>query len=389
MTSTVWEPGDVAPEHLSKPHRFDKDTGKLVTKITASTGPMETAGGLYSTIEDLSRFAAWQLDAWPPRSGEPDPILARATSREAQTVHFALGGGEGAPVGVGWAWHVYENCFGHVVRHNGGIDGFVAELDLMPQHGVAVIVLANRRAAGPGPIVDEIWRLLHATGGLEPRVATPHPDVRPAAEAFVGLVNAWNADTFATHASPHMNRGDAASQLQHELAWEHEQLGDCKLGHLRASKDIDSGEYELECEHGKARLNLSVEIRDDASQWRSFALTEFVEPHEDIQGAAKSVVQLLKKWDHKKFERTFAASWSPDRIETFFGRINEDFGRCKLGEVRFVRGPHIGEYLLDCEKQPAKLFLVTESEGEPKISGIRITPIEDQCSPRSQTTGEK
>lgn len=244
-------------------------------------------------------------------------------------------------------------------------------------------MLANRGSAQPGPIVDEIWRMLYASGGLAPRVTTPHPAVRPAADAFVGLLNAWKDETFTTRASALMQR-QQAPHLREELAWEHAQLGDCTLGELRDSSDFDNGEYELDCERGEARLHVSVEIRGDVARWRGFSLTEFVAPHENVQNAAKAVVELLEKWDAAKFERTFAAQWTPERIRSFFGRVDEEFGRCSLGEARFARGPHIAEYLLDCEKQPAKLFLGIKGDRDPKIGMIRITPIvERECAPRS------
>ena len=376
MDATVWDGDAVAPKHLAAPHHFDEDAKDLAPANTGAPGALETAGGLYSTVADLSLFAAWQLSAWPPRGKQQDAVLHRASLREAQTIHHAIGGTKFGAHGVGWAWHVVQRCFGEVVQHGGGIDGFRAQLDLMPNHGVAVIVLMNTGLAKPQQISTEILEKLHATGGLQPRVVAPHDELELAARTFVDMFNDWDAEVYKRHASDGLQRSLPAEVLEEELAWERQQVGRCQLDALRASRSVDHAKYALRCEHAEAELALNVQIRDgEPTLWNGFSLTEHVPPHADVQKAAEAALALRASWNEKEFERIFAPHWVGDRIQRFFEKTNEKYGSCRLGDALMVRGPHQAKFQLECDVEAARMMIAVAPEGETKqISAIRIVP---------------
>ncbi|MCA9683161.1 MAG: beta-lactamase family protein, partial [Myxococcales bacterium] len=193
MEATVWDADAVPAAHRALAYERGDQREALPRPLWAM-GVNESAGGLFSSVNDLARYAAWQLDAWPPRNDPDDPVLSRASRREAQTIRFAYGGDEFGARGVGWAWHMRMACgIGRRVEHGGGTDGFAAELVLLPDHGVAVIVLSNIDDAKPKDYGDGIVTMLADTGGLSRRSPVPSPEVEAAADRFTALLRTWSS----------------------------------------------------------------------------------------------------------------------------------------------------------------------------------------------------
>ncbi|MFF9896652.1 serine hydrolase domain-containing protein [Streptomyces longispororuber] len=128
-------------------------------------------GGLASSASDLLRWARFHLG-----DGEgvlPAPALRRMRERTVGLRASSLGDG----VGLGWYLRPLDRADGSgVVRgagHGGAGNGQSAELLLVPEHGFAVVALAN---ASPGghPFTRSVvrWALRHHLGVTE---RTPEP----------------------------------------------------------------------------------------------------------------------------------------------------------------------------------------------------------------------
>jgi D-alanyl-D-alanine carboxypeptidase len=96
------------------------------------------AGSLMSTVDDL---AIWDAAV---SSGK---LLTKA-SWDRAFAGYKLTSGESTGYGYGWQTDSYE---GHaIIRHNGGIFGYVSEVARLPKDGVFVALLTN----SDGPAVD-------------------------------------------------------------------------------------------------------------------------------------------------------------------------------------------------------------------------------------------
>jgi len=86
------------------------------------------AGGIYSTAEDMVKFAEAQLDsANEVYSYQQEPTYTISDTRE-----MALG------------WYIISRDNGdRIYWHNGGTGGYRSSMTLNPDHGTAVIVLSN------------------------------------------------------------------------------------------------------------------------------------------------------------------------------------------------------------------------------------------------------
>jgi CubicO group peptidase (beta-lactamase class C family) len=106
-------------------------------------GATAATGHLYTTVTDLARFVAFEIDAWPPRDEAETGPVRRSTVRESQLV-AGMQPAKPSADGVYWVTESRADV-GMVVSHSGTIDGFHAAACFAPQAGVGVIALSNLR----------------------------------------------------------------------------------------------------------------------------------------------------------------------------------------------------------------------------------------------------
>jgi CubicO group peptidase (beta-lactamase class C family) len=100
-------------------------------------GGMNATGGLYTTVEDVAKFIMLQFrDA--PAGG--DQILRGATLREMRAPCFLDDDWQG---GTGIAWRLGRLGAHPFVRHGGNLDGYHADVSLLPRLRLGVAVFAN------------------------------------------------------------------------------------------------------------------------------------------------------------------------------------------------------------------------------------------------------
>jgi CubicO group peptidase (beta-lactamase class C family) len=144
------------------------------------TGHMAPAGDLWSTADDLCRYAAFLLDG-------DDRVLPAATLEEMRT-HAAppLSGASGH--GYGFGIEIWEREGRTLFGHGGSMPGFVAALVVSPDDGLGAVALSNVTA---GPAVGEIAPdLIEIVASNEPRLPArwkPQPGIGPELLALTGL----------------------------------------------------------------------------------------------------------------------------------------------------------------------------------------------------------
>lgn len=174
MTRTTY--GPTAPH--AQGYSVHPWSGRLDPEPHTDTGAMAPAGQVWSTIEDLARYAAFWLD--------PDPdVLQPATAVE---MRIPIAGG---PDGLDLAWGLGPQLtrgpnttrFGH----GGSMPGFLACLAIDPDQGTAGATLSNGTLGGT-PTLAHL--LLDVLAEREPRIPdewSPEPVVDGAAE----LLGPW------------------------------------------------------------------------------------------------------------------------------------------------------------------------------------------------------
>jgi CubicO group peptidase (beta-lactamase class C family) len=152
--------------------RYADDGTRLPFYLTATPG----SGEVYASARDLARFASLHLKSDVGKTGN---VLSAARIDElhrpatpiASHFDYAMG------------WQVYSPSQGpRVLYHGGGQSGVATEFVLVPDKGVACIVLSNRRGGKfLQGVRDAMLRTL--VPGWEGIPMTPAPEVGPLAPA--------------------------------------------------------------------------------------------------------------------------------------------------------------------------------------------------------------
>lgn len=137
---------------------------------TRSIGP---AGGIMSSAADMARWLDVQLSRG--KLGEGDSLFSQATSRELWTLVTPLESNppppELAPLAANFNGYALGFFVGDyrgrkMVRHTGGLPGFVSRVALIPEEGIGVAVLTNQES---GAAFDAIaFHVLDHYLGVDP-----------------------------------------------------------------------------------------------------------------------------------------------------------------------------------------------------------------------------
>ena len=111
---------------------------------------MGPAGGISSNLEDMQHWLRFQLSEG--KHGETQ-LLAAEHLTQNHTPHTVIPAGDALPMGknpeianwcYGQGWFVGSYRGHRMVQHGGSIDGFMAEVVLLPDENTAVAVFTNR-----------------------------------------------------------------------------------------------------------------------------------------------------------------------------------------------------------------------------------------------------
>ena len=119
----------------------------LVEQEEGPSGAFSPMGGLWSTVDDLSKWIAFLEGAW---SDAPDVgPLSRWSRREMQRAHVSVGRDpDGSFSSYGMGMHVTEHPeLGRFIHHSGGYPGYGSHMRWHPDTRWAVVALGNRTYA--------------------------------------------------------------------------------------------------------------------------------------------------------------------------------------------------------------------------------------------------
>ena len=127
------------------PHTFDPLLGSVVEVplgFERFATPIAPAGGIWSSIRDMARYAVMQ--AREGLSAEGRRIVSEASLLETHTAQIAVADG----VGYGFGWIVTDANGIKVITHDGGTSGFASRVLILPDLDMGLVILTNRWGAG-------------------------------------------------------------------------------------------------------------------------------------------------------------------------------------------------------------------------------------------------
>lgn len=188
LTGTTYDYRAVPAGRLARGYR-PTPTGEWEPQEFTAPGSFSAIGGLLSTMTDIGKWVAWLAEAFPPRDGDDDPILSRASRREMQQAHRLLpfdvvdGPGErnrllskGFPWGLsGYGYGLFVEAdpdVGAISQHPGGYPGFGSYMGWHQAGGLGVVAFANGTyapVAEPGrAALDALLRQCQAAPEVRP-----------------------------------------------------------------------------------------------------------------------------------------------------------------------------------------------------------------------------
>jgi CubicO group peptidase (beta-lactamase class C family) len=148
---------------LATPHIVSPAYEIIPSRLFPYNRTLSPAATLYSSGAEMSRWALVNLNR-----GTLDGVRILADSTYDLLWQAA---GESFPhMGLGWFLWTYRGL--RMVGHSGSDLGFVTDLQLMPEHGIAVVVMMNRDRGSIRPVVRAA---LDAALGLTPEIIVVKP----------------------------------------------------------------------------------------------------------------------------------------------------------------------------------------------------------------------
>lgn len=394
MTSSGFEArdfpaGSVAVGYRGTEGTHDPSAPAVIAPIH-ELGVLDTAGGIFTTVRDLSRYVAFQLDAWPPRDAPEAAPLRRSSVREMQIGARKLGWSEimgplmqrrpPAMAGVdddglwlsaplyGFGLIANTSCADDFrVWHSGGLPGYVTVMMMYPERGFGIIAFVNDERAGLRSI-HEAAGMLRKAGLLPLHRVEPTPALAEARATVRRILSRWDDAQVQAVFEPTFFRYQRPDTLKQRLAQLTKDHGACRPdGDLVAVNRL-RGVWRESCERGAVTFALALspepKPRLQALEWR-----EDLPPSPPLEAAAAALVHLAERWDADAATAALAPSADVAKVRKTLARLALDHGACKVERWVESDGKASATFLLSCAAGGAELEVnVDEKTG--KVAGV-------------------
>jgi CubicO group peptidase (beta-lactamase class C family) len=265
MSATTW----VAPSTPAVGCRWVDD--HWIAEDPLGDGAFAAMGGLWSNIDDLARWVAFFLDAFPPRDHLDDGPLRRSSRREMQQVCRVMpasvttldnGKPRLGPWGYGMGLNViHDLTLGHMLAHSGGLPGFGSNMRWSIDRGVGIIALGNVTYAPMAALTRELFDTLEGSGVLPLPMPLSSEVLSIAANKLVDLLFEWDDDGADALFADNVFLDNERHRRRDEAAHFNTACGPVQVRTLGANA-ATNGMMVLQCEQGVARveLQLSAEV---------------------------------------------------------------------------------------------------------------------------------
>lgn len=347
-------------------------------------GASEAAGGIYTSLRDLARYAAFQLAAYPPRSEPESGPVRRSTVRESHAVQHHSGltvtsrGPEASvsatATGLGLAWWNDETCeLEQLVWHPGGTEGYTAALLLLPQRGVGLVLLINSFEAKDRAITDRALAILRESGGLSRRTLPVSPALAQAMARVAALYTNYSDRAYAELFSKTLSAavpGAQVVELTRRLTRLH---GACKDPLPVEVLSASSARFRLPCERGALQYELTI---DAAGKLLAASVeSRSLPPSAAMTAAATRLTSLLKTWDERTYTALLSPAFPQAATKSRFHELALRHGSCALAKPLDGDGDSTAALALSCERGGDLRLELTLDETSTRAKSMTLVPL--------------
>jgi CubicO group peptidase (beta-lactamase class C family) len=387
MKSSTFEAAEVPRERIAPGYRWEDNTWK--DEPILAHGSFGAMGGLWTTANDLSRYVAFLMSAYPARNDPEKGPIRRSSAREMQQMarwqpSAALRPTVDGPLQLGVSTYGYglgvaQNCrFTHVVAHGGGLPGYGSLMRWYPEYGVGLIGMSNLTYGGFGGIFGDAETALYRTGAMQPRVPQPSSALLAAQKDVTQLVMNWDDALAQRIAADNLFLDETMSRRAARIRELQTKHGTCTPATTIDAENALRGRWRLKCERGW--LEVSITLAPTAPPLVQFLnVQSTLPPDQNMEKTFDSLVRLLQTWDAKTAEGMAASGFDLDRMRRQFAAANA-WGVCKLGETVSGDGKREAAVKLMCER--GNMFARVSVDEANKLKTLDLVPTRDQrCVP--------
>ncbi|HYS54148.1 MAG TPA: serine hydrolase domain-containing protein [Thermoanaerobaculia bacterium] len=267
MKSTTYSVSEVPADRIAKGYRW---SGKTWTDEPALPhGAFGAMGGLWTTPDDLARYLAFMMSAFPPRDDPEREPIRRSSAREMQQAArtipaIASRSTIDAPLELSVSAYAYglriaQDCrFTYMVQHGGGLPGYGSYERWLPDYGVGLIAFGNLTYAGFVPLFDDALNAMLKTGALKHRVVQPSSALLQAKSDVSRLINQWDDALANRIAADNLFLDQPASERAEEIRKLREQHGACREEPRIDADNALRGTWFMPCDKGSLSLRITL-----------------------------------------------------------------------------------------------------------------------------------
>lgn len=201
MNATYWEFDDIPADKLVHGYRWEDEDWKGEPML--HDGSFGAMGGLFTTIEDFSKYVNLHLSAWPARGDEDNGPVRRSSIREMHYATFprlSTGStdynGDDCPsvVGYGYGLRTTKYCNGiWQVGHGGALPGFGSNYVFYPDYGIGLMAFGNLTYTGPYPL-KKLEQLVFEEAEIEKRILPVSEILETRKDQVMELIKTWDPE---------------------------------------------------------------------------------------------------------------------------------------------------------------------------------------------------
>jgi CubicO group peptidase (beta-lactamase class C family) len=258
MTKSTFDFSQVPAKNRATGYRLLAD-GTYREEPPLPQGAFGSAGGLLTTANDMGKYLAFHLAAWPPSDEVEYGPVRRSSVREMShmwnpsnlTASVIDGKVRAAETGYGYGLRITTDCrFEHIVGHGGGLPGFGSYMAWLPDYGVGMFAMATLTYSGPAQPINQAWDVLLKSGGLRKRELPPSPALLQTQIDIFNLWNSWDDYQAKRIAAMNFFLDTPGTERRAQIQKLKEEVGECSAVGPLIPENWLRGQFNMKCEKG-------------------------------------------------------------------------------------------------------------------------------------------
>ena len=266
MTNSSLEPSALPGSSRAVGYRLTGDVYSVEPSL--AHGAFGAMGGLVTTANDMAKYVAFQLSAWPPRDDAEAGPVKRSSVREMQhpwrPSSFSAGRGpdgsyRASSGSYGYGLAVSRDCrFDRIIGHGGGLPGFGSYMMWLPEEGVGLFAMANLTYQGPRVPQDQALEALRKTGALKRRELPPAPVLNSTADTLTAIFRKWDDGALRKIAAGNLFEDQPIATRRKEAEELRKQVGSCSGREAVKAENWLRGQFRINCDKGAVEASFTL-----------------------------------------------------------------------------------------------------------------------------------